>query len=116
MYCVSGAVTSRIAVNINRTRPIQASTRPTQANTVRFGWCVLEVQFNGPSHGLTLRSFFGLHFYSLNGAPNDSRAVCVGRCCVSMMFGCLPMSFQMRSAVAFIYSSRACSRLLPRRL
>jgi hypothetical protein len=116
MYCVSGAVTNRMAVNINKTRPIQANARPAHVNTVGFGWFVLEVQFNRPSPVLTRRPFLGLRFYSLNGTPNDSSAVWAGRCCVPTIFGCLPMSFQMRSAVAFIYSIRTSSRLLPRRL
>jgi hypothetical protein len=53
-------------------------------------------------------------FYSLNGTPNASRAVLGGRCCAPITFGCLPIAFQIRSATAFIYSSRTCSRTLPR--
>lgn len=52
--------------------------------------------------------------YSLNGTPNASRAVLGGRCSAPITFGCLPIAFQIRSATAFIYSSRTCSRTLPR--
>lgn len=95
----SGVVTGRITVQINRTRPVQARTRPAH---VKLAWFVLKVKFNQSSLRLTPGSFSGLRFYSLNGTPKDSRAVCAGRCCVPTMFGCMPMSFQMRRAVAFI--------------
>lgn len=62
MRCVSGVVISRTAVNINRTRPIQASTRPAHVNTVRFGWFVLEVQFNSPSLCFDSMLFLALAF------------------------------------------------------
>lgn len=52
--------------------------------------------------------------YSLNRTLNASRAVLGGRCRAPISFGCLPIAFQMRSATAFICSSRTCSRTSPR--
>lgn len=41
-------------------------------------------------------------FYSLNGTPNVSRAVAGGRYCAPIIAGRLPISLQIRVAVAFM--------------